>query len=550
MYLAKIDRKNKKGEISHTAYVLRESYREGKNVKTRVIANLTNCSKEDIAAIDWALQNKNNPEAFKSRIIKSVLGKRFAGIYLIYMILKKSGICEILGNDLNGKLAIMQVISRVINQGSRLSTIRNAGHQAICEILQIENNICEDDLYKNLTWIAENQRSIEKKIFKRRYKNEKPNIYLYDVTSSYFEGTCNELANFGYNRDKKNGKKQVVAGLLCDSDGLPISIELYKGNTLDFNTLTNQIRKVADDFSCKNVTFVGDRGMIKSKQIESLKAAEFYYITALTKPQMEKLISDKIFEMSFFDIELKEIEHDSVRYVLRRNPVRATEINHVREEKYFKVAKLCDSKNEYLATHPKAKVSTAINVINEKIKKLKLDAYLSVSENKDNKREIEIHIDTDKLSEISRLDGCYVIKSNLSKDVDMKTIHSRYKDLALVESNFKYMKTETLELRPWFVVKEENTRGHAFVVMLAHLVIKELQNAWKEIDITVPEGLTALDAICMIQETLENGETFISIPEPNEELKKLLDAAKVKLPRVFPNVKVNVGTRKKLKRMS
>jgi len=548
MYLIKVDRKNKKQDVSHTAILLRESYREGSKVKTRVIANLTNAPKNDIAAIEWALQNKDNLDAIKSRVVKSVIGKRFGSVYLVNMILKKLGISKNFGNDLNGKLAIMQIISRLINQGSRLSTIRNASHQALCEVLQIEDKICEDDLYKNLTWISKNQRKIETKIFKTRYKNEKPSIYLYDVTSSYFEGNYNELANFGYNRDKKNGKKQVVAGLLCDSEGLPISIELFEGNTLDFNTLANQIRKVANDFSCKNVTFVGDRGMIKSKQIESLKASDFFYITALTKPQMEKMLSDKVFEMSFFDIDLKEVEHDSVRYVLRRNPVRAAEISRTRDEKYFRIAKLCNIKNDYLANHPRAKVATAINVLNAKIKTLKLDSYLTVSESKDKKRELEIHTDQDKLNEISRLDGCYVIKSNLSKEVDKEEIHSRYKDLSLVENNFKYMKTEALELRPWFVLKAENTRAHAFVAMLAHLVFKELQKCWKDIDITVQEGLTALDSICMIHQTLESEETFVLIPEPNERLKILLDAVDVKLPRFFPNVNVNVGTRKKLKR--
>ncbi len=550
MFIAKIHTKTKSGKISHTAYVLRESYREGGKVKSRNIANLTNCSKEEIFAIEWALKHKNDLTKLMSAIKSSVVGKRFGAVYVLREVMKKLGITKVLGNSLEGKLAQFQVISRIINQGSRLSSVRTARHQALCEVLKIEEKINEDSLYKNLSWLAENQNKKEQKLFKERCKQGIPELYLYDVTSSYFEGKCNELGNYGYNRDKKSGKKQVVAGLLCDAEGYPITIELFEGNTLDFNTLERQIRKAAEDYNCKRVTFVGDRGMIKSRQIEALTANDFYYITAITKPQVEKLLHSKVFEMSFFDIELKEIRYESVRYILKRNPLRADEIRRTREQKQAKITALCTSKNEYLASHPRAKVSTAIKAIEKKIKRLKTKSYISVTRSSEDSRELKIVIDKEKKSEISRLDGCYVIKSNLPADIDKRVIHSRYKDLSQVESAFKHLKTETLELRPWFVITEESTRGHAFTAMLSYMVIKYLQKAWAEIDMTVNEAITILDSLTIIEETLHTGESYNRIPEPSNTMKEILAALNIQMPNFFPKIKVNVGNRKKLKRKS
>ncbi|MBF0508819.1 MAG: transposase, partial [Deltaproteobacteria bacterium] len=129
----------------------------------------------------------------------------------------------------------------------------------------------EDHLYDNLAWIADNQKQIEKKLFETRLNGAQPELFLYDVTSSYFEGQKNELAEYGYNRDKKKGKKQVVIGLLCDDQGYPVAIELFKGNTNDFDTFDSQVKKAVEEFGCQRVTFIGDRGMIKSGQITELK---------------------------------------------------------------------------------------------------------------------------------------------------------------------------------------------------------------------------------------------------------------------------------------
>ena len=166
-----------------------------------------------------------------------------------------------------------------------------AGRHAACDILDLER-FNEDDLYANLDWLAEHQGQIEDRLFKSLYPKQPPGLYLYDVTSSYLEGTQNELGAFGYNRDGKKGKRQIVIGLLCSDLGQPLSIEVFTGNTSDVKTLASQIRKAADRFGGGQVTFVGDRGMIKGPQIACLRAPHrqadlaeegFHYITALTQ---------------------------------------------------------------------------------------------------------------------------------------------------------------------------------------------------------------------------------------------------------------------------
>ena len=154
---------------------------------------------------------------------------------------------------------------------------------------------------------------------------------MYDVTSSYFEGTENELAAYGYNRDGKKGKMQIVIGLLCDEQGYPISVEVFKGNTQDTATLASQFKKLQTRFGIENVIMVGDRGMIKSASIATISELNWYYITAITKPQVETLLKNGDIQLELFIDELIEI--DEVRYVLHRNPIRAVEIQESRNQK-------------------------------------------------------------------------------------------------------------------------------------------------------------------------------------------------------------------------
>jgi transposase len=306
------------------------------------------------------------------------------------------------------------------------------------------------------------------------------------------------LGNWGYNRDKKKGKKQVVAGLLCDDKGNPIALKLFQGNTLDFNTVHEQIQQLSKDFGCKRITFVGDRGMIKSKQIEELESEDYFYITAITKPQIETLLKDKILQLSLFDKEIKEVECDGVRYISKKNPARSKELSRTRHQKQLKIEELCSEKNEYLREHKKAKPETAIKEIQTQLKKLNIDGWLNVDISTENVRELKLTLDSDTLADESHLDGCYVIKSNLP-EVSKEIIHDRYNDLKYVEQGFRCMKTDWLEMRPWYVRREDSTRGHAYIVMISNMLIKYLRECWKNLNITVEEGLKALSELSLLE---------------------------------------------------
>src|SRR5215831_14091748 len=160
---------------------------------------------------------------------------------------------------------------------------------AACDVLGL-GMFDEDALYENLDGLAGAQARIEDRLFAQRHKMQPTSLFLYDVTRSYVEGTHNALAAFGYNRDGKKGKRQMVLGLLCAEDGQPVSIEVFPGNTADPHTFTAQLEKVKARFGVQEVTFVGDRGMIKGQQVEDLAKQGFHYITAITKPQIEKLL--------------------------------------------------------------------------------------------------------------------------------------------------------------------------------------------------------------------------------------------------------------------
>jgi len=536
---------SRQGDKIYTRHLLRESYREGKKVKKRTIANLTACSLEEIEAIRLALRHKKDLTQLSAQD-KAVFkqGLSVGSVWLLYDMARQLGIADALGPTRQGKLALWQVLARVIDQGSRLSAVRLAGSHAACDVLGLEK-FDEDNLYDNLDWLCDNQALIEDRLFAGIKKTGLPGLYLYDVTSSYLEGTDNELAAFGYNRDGKKGKRQIVIGLLCNAFGLPLSIEVFTGNTQDTRTFASQIKKAAERFGEGDVTFVGDRGMIKSEQVEELGEYGFHYITAITKPQIETLIKSGVIQLNLFDQRLAEVLGDNgIRYVLRRNPARAEEIRKSREDKLKSLRKELSKQNEYLKEHPLAKVATAMKRLNEKCHRLKLSGWITVS--KDD-RNLVLGIDDEALKKESKLDGCYVLKSDLSPETATKEIiHNRYKDLCLVESAFRSSKTVNLELRPIHVRLASRTRGHVFVVMLAYRIIQELAVRWQDMDVTVEEGIKELSTLCA-QEVSFNGKQYCNqIPKPRPSVGKLIDAARVRMPEALPSKGIVVSTKKKL----
>ncbi|MCP3924551.1 MAG: IS1634 family transposase [Desulfobacterales bacterium] len=534
----------------YTRHLLRENYREDGNVKHHTIANLSHCSENEIEAIKLALKHKGDLSklCLLSENLELEQGLSTGAVLLVHEIAKRLGIVSALGNTRDGKLALWQVIARVINQGSRLSAVRLASKCICCDILNLDS-FNENNLYSNLKWLEEKQHIIENRLYRKRTAERNSNIYLYDVTSSYLEGDKNELAMFGYNRDGKKSKKQIVIGLLCDDKGYPLGVEVFKGNTQDPKTFARQLEKVADRFNAEHVTFVGDRGMIKSDQIKDLGSKNFNYITAITKVQIETLIKSDILQMELFDEDISEvITNSGIRYILRRNPIREKEIKEVRDSKLDSLKDLIEKQNAYLREHPKAYLKTALKKVAAKAEKLKISNWIDIS---GSRKKIRIEVLDEKLKKISDLDGCYAIKTDLPvKTADSFTVHKRYKDLAYVESAFRCSKTAELELRPIFVRREASTKGHVFVVMLAYIIARELAKLWHDVDGTVQECLDELKTVCCIDVIINGVIKCAKIPKPRADIKLLIEKANVIFPKVIPRKNVKVATRRKLTRKS
>jgi hypothetical protein len=533
---------------AYPRHLLRESYREAGKVKHRTIANLSHCKAEEVEAIRLALRHKADlagmVAAAGQRGLELVQGASVGAVWLLSQLARELGIVAALGSDRQGKLALWQVIARVLDQGSRLSAVRLAGGHAAGAALGMIS-FDEDDLYANLDWLANNQADIETRLFARRKSASAPDVFLYDVTSTYLEGEQNAFAAFGYNRDRKSGKRQIVIGLLCDADGRPLSIELFAGNTSDVKTFSSQLSKAAARFGAERVTFVGDRGMIKAPQRAELRAADFHYITAITKAQIDGLIAAGVLQMDLFEEALAEVEgKDGERYVLRRNPARAEELAASREDKLSTLRTAGQAADKYLREHPRAAAKTQVSRLNARAKTLHVDKFVQIAAEG---RSVALTVDQDALTELARLDGCYALRTDLPKAVVSKdVVHDRYKDLAQVEWAFRDSKSVHLEMRPVYLRAENRTRGHAVVVMLAYLMAQELRRRWRDSDLTVQEGLHRLAGLCVTEVRIGGRASYHQVPTPRDDVRQLFEAASIAIPTALPLAPARVATKRKL----
>jgi DDE family transposase len=533
---------------TYTRHLLRETYREDGKVKHRTLANLTHCKPEEVEAIRLALKHKGD----LGRILASAVeggpelkqGPSVGAVWVLAQLARELGVVAALGSSREGKLALWQVIARVLDQGSRLSAVRLAGGHAVGAALGTVG-FDEDDLYANLDWLANNQADIESRLFAQRDAASAPDVFLYDVTSTYLEGEHNAFAAFGYNRDRKSGKRQIVIGLLADADGRPLSIEVFPGNTSDVKTFSSQLNKAASRFGAERVTFVGDRGMIKAAQRAEIGAAGFHYITAITKAQIDALIAAGVLQMDLFEETLAEVEGlDGERYVLRRNPARAKELAASRADKLKTLRAAAEAADAYLNEHPRAAAKTQLAKLKDRAHTLGLDKFVQLAEQQ---RRVVVTVDEAALTEAARLDGCYALRTDLPNTVVAKEIvHDRYKDLAQVEWAFRDSKTVQLEMRPVYLRDANRTRGHALVVMLAYLMTQALRQRWRDIDLTVQEGLDRLASLCLVEVIIGGRPAYHQIPTPRDDVRRLFEAADVAVPAALPLAPASVATKQTL----
>lgn len=219
--------------------LLRTSYRLHGQVRHDTLANLSHCSEEEIQALKLALKHKGQltEVGVLQEQVHTEQGLAVGTVWVLHQLAKRLGLVKALGQSRPAKLALWLVFATIIAQGSRLSAVRLAQRHAVCDLLDLDA-FHEDDLYRAMDWLEGRQPAIEEALFAHRYRHQgkAPTFYLYDVTSSYLEGDQNELADYGYSREGKKGKKQIVVGLLTDEEGWPIAMEVFRGNTQDPTT--------------------------------------------------------------------------------------------------------------------------------------------------------------------------------------------------------------------------------------------------------------------------------------------------------------------------
>ena len=330
-------------------------------------------------------------------------------------------------------------------------------------------------------------------------------LFPYDVTSSYLEGEHNALGEFGYKRDGKRGKLQIVVGLLADASGEPLAVRVFAGNTAELSTVGVQIEILTKQFAIEDVIFVGDRGMFKSAGKKELSEAGLRYISALTDPQIHLLLSQKTVQLELFAEQVCEAEADGVRYIVRKNPEEARRIRHRLEDKLSQLRMKIAQRNELVEKASRRQPEAGLAALRLWMARHKIASFVSLR--LDGRKIVET---ADPQAELSTLElpGCYVIVTDVAKGkLTTQAGHDSYMALQRVERDFRTIKTGLLEIRPLFVCKESRMRGHVFCCLLALKLSRELERmlaaAFGTTDrdpsaVTVSDALAALSRLSLI----------------------------------------------------
>ena len=426
----------------------------------------------------------------------------------LHALARELGIVQAVGEATRTeRLALFLIYARLAHQGSRLSAARYSEDHAVREILEV-GSFDEDDLYAALDFLDTQQERIENALHQRAQPGT---LFLYDVTSVYFEGQQNELAAYGYNRDGKKGKKQVVAGLLTDANGDPISIQLYPGNMSDPPTFLDAVTKVKTRFGGEEMTLVGDRGMIKRLGKAALGEAKFRYVTALTDPQIRALLQKRVFQLELFEEKPVEVEHELKRYILRCNPDTRKREQARRQDQWAKLKTWIQTRNAAVERSPKMNPASSLRQAQQRLKQYRLARWITLQLEG---RQVTWTEDVQSGQREAELDGCYVVETDLPQPAaSTQEVHDRYLDLTLVERDFRTIKTGLLEIRPVFLRKASRTRGHALVSLLALKLARELDRRMSPLGLTVAEALSRLE-----------GVRLVSLGDPEAKLWRLADS--------------------------
>jgi len=460
---------------SPPAILLRESYREGGKVKKRTLLNFSDWPADRIAGFKMLLKGgtviPSDQQAIT--IIRSLPHGHVAAALGTA---RKIGLDQLLGPNGNRcrDLVLALVVSRLLEPGSKLAAARALSPDTASSSLGQQlglGPVDEDELYTALDWLAVRQPAIERVLAKDHLAGG--TLVLYDVSSSYMEGRCCPLAQYGYNRDGKRGKLQIVYGLLCAADGCPVAIEVFEGRTADPMTLTSQVSKLKERFGLDHVVLVGDRGMITQARIaEDLSTAGLDWITALRAPAIKILRDAGALQMSLFDerdmAAITSPDFPGERLIVCRNRALAAERARRREDllaaterELARIAAAVARQRQPL--RGAAAIGLKVGAVLDQHKMAK-HFTLDIADSRfgfARKRE--------EIAAEAALDGIYVVRTSLPATVldDDATVRN-YKSLSLVERAFRCLKSVDLQIRPVYHWLADRVRAHVLLCMLAY----------------------------------------------------------------------------------
>ena len=470
MYIESVPNRN-----SPPAILLRESYRENGKVRKRTLCNLSDWPTSHIEGLRGVLKGGTviSPDREAFTVTRSLPHGHVA---LALGIARNIGLDRILGPEGNRcrDLVLAMIAARITDPGSKLATARvlspDTAASSLGTILGL-GDVEEKELYAALDWLLERQPAIETALAKRHLKNG--TLVLYDVSSSYMEGTHCSLAHRGYSRDGRKGTLQIVYGLLCAPDGCPVAIEVFDGNTGDPKTLASQVEKLKRRFGLDHVVLVGDRGMVTQARLdEDVKTAGLDWITALRAPAIQELVKGGALQLSLFDdrdmASITSPDFPDERLIVCRNADLAAKRAHKRQELLAATerdlariqAAVARKRNPLRGT---ADIALAAGAVIEKHKMRKhFDlAFTDTSFSFERK--------TAEIAAEAATDGIYIVRTSLTEEVlgDAATVRS-YKSLSQVERAFRCIKTVDLQVRPVHHWLADRVRAHVFLCMLAY----------------------------------------------------------------------------------
>ncbi|MGH9028370.1 MAG: IS1634 family transposase [Acidimicrobiales bacterium] len=476
MHVATTHRQHK--DKVYETHLLRRSYREDGKVKNETLANLSYLPPETIALIRESLAGKSHVLAGEGFEIERSLPH--GHVALVWAMAERLGLAKLLGPPCPERdLALSLVLARAVRPASKLATTRWWADTTLgCDL--VREHTSTDEVYAAMDWLFSRQERIEASLASRHLADGQ--MVLYDLSSSWMEGSHCPLAARGYSRDHKSGKAQIEYGLMTDREGRPVSIEVFCGNTADPTAFISAVEKVRESFKLGEIVLVGDRGMITSARIEALRPlGGISWVTCLRAPAIRGLVEQGALQLSLFDeTNLAVITHpdyDGERLIACRNPALAVERARKRSELLAATeAELAKIATAVLRERRPLRGKDAIALrVAKFVNRYKMAKHFELVIGEES---FTFSRKEEAIAAEAALDGIYVIRTNVPEErLDAPAAVATYKGLAVVERDFRNMKAIDLDLRPIYHYTEDRVRAHVFVCMLAAYLLWHLRKA-------------------------------------------------------------------------